>query len=73
MADRKDQGAAYRGALRECLEELAATAREAVDLRYQEGASGVEIAAILGISEANVKVTMHRARQQLRGCIEGKL
>lgn len=40
--------------------------REVVDLAWKRGLKYAEIGEVLGISEANVKVRMHRATKQLR-------
>ncbi len=42
------------------------TYREVVDLAWKRGLKYAEIAEVLGISEANVKVRIHRATRQLR-------
>ncbi|HET7600970.1 MAG TPA: sigma-70 family RNA polymerase sigma factor [Gemmatimonadales bacterium] len=45
---------------------LDAADREIVSLRYASGLSGPEIAALLGISEANARVRLWRAMARLR-------
>ncbi|MEM9929495.1 MAG: RNA polymerase sigma factor [Bacteroidota bacterium] len=40
--------------------------REVVDLAWKRGLKYAEIAEVLGLSEANVKVRIHRATKQLR-------
>ena len=45
---------------------LPAGYREVVDLAWKRGMKYAEIAAVLGISEANVKVRVFRATKQLR-------
>jgi RNA polymerase sigma-70 factor, ECF subfamily len=45
--------------------------RVVVFLREIEGLSTREVATVLGISEANVKTRLHRARLQLRHVLEG--
>ena len=50
-------------AFQRALEELDADHRAAFLLRHQEGLGPAEIAAALGISEANAKVRVHRARR----------
>jgi RNA polymerase sigma-70 factor (ECF subfamily) len=50
-----------------CLEALETSLREAFILRHQEGLSYDEISGILGISKANAKVRVHRARERILG------
>jgi RNA polymerase sigma factor (sigma-70 family) len=55
----RDQGKA-------ALEALPVGYREVVDLAWKRGLKYQEIAEVLGITEANVKVRMYRATKQLR-------
>ena len=55
-----------REELRHALASLPPSYREAVFLRDLEGLSTKEVARVLGISEANVKVRLHRAHARLR-------
>ena len=48
------------------LEELPDDAREVVTLFYREGQSAEHVAALLGLSEANVRQRLSRARARLR-------
>lgn len=57
-------------ALTGCLSTLKATQRAVVVARFFEGASGLEVAQSLGLTAGNVAVTLHRARLQLRSCVE---
>ncbi len=59
--------------LRQTLAELPAAHRECLVLFYLEGKSGTEAAAALGISEAALRVRLHRARAALRERLEEKL
>jgi RNA polymerase sigma-70 factor (ECF subfamily) len=59
--------------LRHTLAELPAAHRECLVLFYLEGRSGVEAAATLGISEAALRVRLHRTRAALRERLEQKL
>lgn len=52
-----------------CLETLKGVQRAVVTARFFEGASGLEVAAQLGITPGNVAVILHRARQSLRACL----
>ena len=55
-----------RRRLSEALQSLPAPYRVVVFLREVEGLSTREVAAVLGMSEANVKTRLHRARLHLR-------
>ena len=59
-----------REAIRRALASLPESYREAVFLRDIEGLSTREVARVLGISEANVKVRLHRAHARLRTYFE---
>jgi len=59
--------------LRQTLAELSATHRECLVLFYLEDKSGAEAAAMLGISEAALRVRLMRARGALREKLEGRL
>ena len=74
-----DQGADETGSvctpetLRQTLAELPDNHRECLVLFYLEGKSGAEAAAALGISEAALRVRLHRARAALRERLATKL
>lgn len=57
-------------AMSAAIEELPAGLREALLLRDVEGLESAEICAILGISEANLYVRLHRARERVRRAVE---
>jgi RNA polymerase sigma-70 factor, ECF subfamily len=59
--------------LRQTLAKLPAAHRECLVLFYLEGKSGAESAAALGISEAALRVRLHRARAAMRERLEEKL
>jgi RNA polymerase sigma-70 factor (ECF subfamily) len=59
-------------ALEDCLAELPDDQREAFDLRHGEGFRYAEIAAVLEVPEGTVMSRLHRAREKLRDCLEGK-
>ena len=59
--------------LRQTLAELPAAHRECLVLFYLEGKSGAEAAVALGISEAALRVRLHRARAAMRERLEEKL
>ncbi len=56
--------------LRRALQQLPAAHRLIVVMREIEGLSTKEVAAVSGISEANVKTRLHRARLMLRRYLE---
>jgi RNA polymerase sigma-70 factor (ECF subfamily) len=60
-------------ALQRCLEMLADRARQAIDLKYAQGRSESEVAALLGSSLDAAKSLLKRARHQLRECVESKV
>lgn len=73
QAPSPDEGAEQRldhealaGRLRQGLSQLSPRAAEMVTLRYLEGLSNQEVAALTGSSESTVAVTLFRARQTLR-------
>lgn len=55
-----------RGQLEEAIAAMPASLREVFVLRELEGLTGEQTAEVLGISHANVKVRLHRARLWLR-------
>ena len=61
--------AQLRARLRVALSTLAPNWAEIVALRYFEGYSNIEIAAVLGTSPSAVGVTLHRARARLRAAL----
>ena len=67
--ERSPESEAERGelaaALSDALGHLRDGFREAVVLKYQQGLSVDEIAAILGVPEGTVKTYLHRARKEL--------
>jgi RNA polymerase sigma-70 factor, ECF subfamily len=65
-ADSALEAAETRAQIRAALARLRPAYREAVFLRDLEGLSTREVATVLGISEANVKVRLHRAHAELR-------
>jgi RNA polymerase sigma-70 factor (ECF subfamily) len=68
-----DNGEELLDALRECFQRLTDRARMALEMRFRERESRLNIATALGISEHGAKNLMQRAKHQLRECIEGKL
>lgn len=68
-----DNGDAMLDALKECLGALTERARWALQMRFRDKLSRLEIADNLGITEHGAKNLMQRAKKQLRSCIEGKI
>ncbi len=68
-----DGGEDLVDALRGCLEQLSSRARTALELRFRDKVSRVEIGEALGITEHGAKNLMQRAKTQLRDCIENKI
>ncbi len=56
-----------------CLDALGQSAREAIDLHYQNNLRLSEIAARQRRSEGAVKLLLFRARQALKNCLRSKL
>ena len=56
--------------LQKCLGALKENHRAAFTLRELDGKNGAEICKLLGISESNLWVMLHRARLGLRTCLE---
>jgi len=55
-----------------CAENLTPTQRIAFHLREVEDRGPEEVCNILGVSDTNLRVLMHRARLRLRECLERK-
>jgi RNA polymerase sigma-70 factor (ECF subfamily) len=62
--------AEFRKVLRDCLKELSRIMAQAFVMREIEGFSTEEICKHLEISQTNLWVRLHRARLQLRRCLE---
>ena len=75
LAGAGDDDEAYDAVLRrlpDCLAGLGPSARQAIDLFYTSRLRVTEISDKLRRSEGAVRVLMHRARQALRLCLEGR-
>ena len=59
--------------LQDCIQRLAARARQMVRLRYYDELTAEEIAQQVGGTGAAVRVALQRIRQQLRECVERQL
>ncbi len=55
--------------LERCLQGLKERERSVVVMSFYAEQSGAEVAGVLGVSEANVRVIRHRAIHQLRDCM----
>ncbi len=64
--------AEFREVLQGCLSVLPVRVASVFTLREMDGLTGEEICEILSLSSSNFWVIMHRARMQLRTCIEFK-
>jgi RNA polymerase sigma-70 factor (ECF subfamily) len=62
-----------RAVLQAAVEALPPAQREVITLRDVEGFSSDEVCEVLGVSEANQRVLLHRARSRVRAHIEGYL
>jgi RNA polymerase sigma-70 factor (ECF subfamily) len=60
----------FFGVLRECLSKLPERVANAFTLREMNDIDANEICDILGLTQSNFWVMMHRARMSLRRCIE---
>ena len=60
-------------ALRACLKTLTDRAQRALQMRFAEDASRVEIGEALGITDHGARNLMQRAKHQLRQCVQEKL
>lgn len=65
-----DDGAGYRAALRECVEQLPARSRRLIELGYEDELGRGAIARELGMTAEGVKTALRRLRDGLRQCIE---
>jgi RNA polymerase sigma-70 factor (ECF subfamily) len=58
--------------IRQLVDELPTGQRQVVTLQDVEGLSGADVCTILGISDGNRRVLLHRARARIRRQIEGE-
>ena len=64
------ENAEFRKVLQDCLKELSRVMAQAFVMREMEGKSSEEVCKHLEISQTNLWVRLHRARLQLRRCLE---
>ena len=72
-ADDRLVASSWSGALRTALDILPSRQREVVVLRDVEGLSSQDVADLLGVSEGNQRVLLHRGRSRLRALLEHEL
>jgi RNA polymerase sigma-70 factor, ECF subfamily len=68
-----DPDPALVGRVRTWIDELPARQREVLILRDVEGMTSAEACAVLGLTEANQRVLLHRGRSRLRQLAENEL
>jgi RNA polymerase sigma-70 factor (ECF subfamily) len=68
--DTRLDNAALLGAVRNAIETLGEPQQAVVTLRDVEGLSTQEVATLLELSEANVRVILHRGRARVRAIVE---
>jgi RNA polymerase sigma-70 factor (ECF subfamily) len=71
--DERLSAAALHKRLRSCLDQLPDSQRQVVTLRDIDGLTGEEACSVLGITEANQRVLLHRGRARLRGLLDAEL
>jgi RNA polymerase sigma-70 factor (ECF subfamily) len=59
--------------IRPRIEELPDMQRRVVTLRDVEGLSADEVCELLGLTEGNQRVLLHRGRSRLRGMLEAEM
>jgi len=68
------EDAALAGEMRMCLAaaiaDLPAAQRQVITLRDVQGCSAMEVCNVLGVTETNQRVLLHRARSRARGALE---
>jgi RNA polymerase sigma-70 factor (ECF subfamily) len=72
-ADDRMVAATWSACLREALGELPPRQRQIVILRDMEGLPSDDVCDVLGISEGNQRVLLHRGRSRLRTMLESEL
>ncbi|HEX9794467.1 MAG TPA: sigma-70 family RNA polymerase sigma factor [Planctomycetota bacterium] len=68
-----DENAEVLAVVQRCIDDLPHGQREALLLRTVEGLSSQEAADLLDLSNANLRQIVHRARQSVRRCADGRL
>lgn len=62
--------AEFRAVLAACMEALPGRLRESFTMREMDGLDAGELCKVLGVTETNLWVMLHRARTRLRQCLE---
>ncbi|MEM7232118.1 MAG: sigma-70 family RNA polymerase sigma factor [Planctomycetota bacterium] len=62
----------FWGAFEKCLSGLTDTQRSAFSMKVLDGVSTENVCNVLGIKANNLGVVLHRGRQALKSCLEGK-
>jgi RNA polymerase sigma-70 factor, ECF subfamily len=70
LVDDHVDGAALRAELHAALDDLPEAQQAVVTLRDVEGLSTAEVATLLGLTEGNTRVLLHRGRGRLRAMLE---
>ena len=73
QVDERLSAPALAARIRALVEELPAGQRQVVTLRDVEGLSGAEVCEVLGISEGNQRVLLHRGRSRVRAVLEQEM
>ncbi|MBJ02180.1 MAG: hypothetical protein CMK00_04825 [Planctomycetes bacterium] len=68
-----DREAELRAVIELCMAGLSAAQREVLTLKAFEGPDSREAAGMLGLTYDNFRQLLHRSRQAIRGCVDGKL
>lgn len=71
-ADKKLESAEFMKVLQSCKGKLKEIQQQVFALKYLEGMESEEICKILSMTSANYWVIIHRAKVQLRACLEKK-
>ncbi|MDC1142859.1 sigma-70 family RNA polymerase sigma factor [Planctomycetota bacterium] len=66
----KDDGSDLQAALLECLKQLEAKPREALDLQYRDNLQRQQIATKLDMTDDGVKTLLRRTKARLKKCVE---
>ena len=65
--------ASARGRVQAAIDSLPDAQRQVITMRDVEGLPAAEVCSLLGVSEGNQRVLLHRARSRVRGALEREL